>query len=111
MKRVELEYCAWNHYGLGRVAHYVEQKARSEEHTSELQSRLHLVCRLLLEKKKNTNVQMMAGWIMCPVDRRVLARERLLEVVYGLAGTCQRLYLSAASVRAWALHTQASCPH
>src|SRR2546429_2462672 len=28
------------------------QKTRSEEHTSELQSRLHLVCRLLLEKKK-----------------------------------------------------------
>src|SRR2546429_3942319 len=28
--------------------------SRSEEHTSELQSRLHLVCRLLLEKKKNT---------------------------------------------------------
>src|SRR2546429_3540567 len=29
---------------------------RSEEHTSELQSRLHLVCRLLLEKKKNNNL-------------------------------------------------------
>src|SRR5256884_1292152 len=29
-------------------------KKRSEEHTSELQSRLHLVCRLLLEKKKTT---------------------------------------------------------
>src|SRR5687768_17678469 len=29
--------------------------ARSEEHTSELQSRLHLVCRLLLEKKKTKN--------------------------------------------------------
>src|SRR2546429_5313147 len=28
---------------------------RSEEHTSELQSRLHLVCRLLLEKKNRTN--------------------------------------------------------
>src|SRR2546429_4620532 len=28
------------------------QDGRSEEHTSELQSRLHLVCRLLLEKKK-----------------------------------------------------------
>src|SRR2546422_5586458 len=28
------------------------QRMRSEEHTSELQSRLHLVCRLLLEKKK-----------------------------------------------------------
>src|SRR5205809_5508983 len=29
---------------------------RSEEHTSELQSRLHLVCRLLLEKKNNTHL-------------------------------------------------------
>src|SRR2546422_7702253 len=29
---------------------------RSEEHTSELQSRLHLVCRLLLEKKKQTKI-------------------------------------------------------
>src|ERR1041385_9397064 len=29
----------------------VRSKGRSEEHTSELQSRLHLVCRLLLEKK------------------------------------------------------------
>src|SRR5438309_7862795 len=28
---------------------------RSEEHTSELQSQFHLVCRLLLEKKKNEN--------------------------------------------------------
>src|SRR3712207_735529 len=31
------------------------QKLRSEEHTSELQSRQYLVCRLLLEKKKNTH--------------------------------------------------------
>src|SRR2546422_6809216 len=30
---------------------------RSEEHTSELQSRLHLVCRLLLEKKKKINTE------------------------------------------------------
>src|SRR2546429_7076955 len=30
----------------------VPRNVRSEEHTSELQSRLHLVCRLLLEKKK-----------------------------------------------------------
>src|SRR2546429_1185366 len=30
---------------------YIETLPRSEEHTSELQSRLHLVCRLLLEKK------------------------------------------------------------
>src|SRR5438105_6642383 len=32
-----------------------EKQDRSEEHTSELQSRVDLVCRLLLEKKKNTN--------------------------------------------------------
>src|SRR2546429_5970190 len=32
-----------------------EKHSRSEEHTSELQSRLHLVCRLLLEKKKKIN--------------------------------------------------------
>src|SRR3712207_7418620 len=31
-----------------------EERHRSEEHTSELQSRQYLVCRLLLEKKKNT---------------------------------------------------------
>src|SRR2546422_6518293 len=31
---------------------------RSEEHTSELQSRLHLVCRLLLEKKKNHDLEL-----------------------------------------------------
>src|SRR3989449_3871305 len=36
------------------VTNFVREQgvARSEEHTSELQSRLHLVCRLLLEKKK-----------------------------------------------------------
>src|SRR2546429_2093534 len=33
-------------------------KMRSEEHTSELQSRLHLVCRLLLEKKKKEEEQL-----------------------------------------------------
>src|SRR2546429_3316565 len=33
---------------------HVDVPDRSEEHTSELQSRLHLVCRLLLEKKKET---------------------------------------------------------
>src|SRR2546429_868446 len=34
---------------------------RSEEHTSELQSRLHLVCRLLLEKKKNIHTPITPG--------------------------------------------------
>src|SRR2546422_10591063 len=35
---------------------FFTQRLRSEEHTSELQSRLHLVCRLLLEKKKNNQI-------------------------------------------------------
>src|SRR3712207_8219952 len=34
----------------------IEGERRSEEHTSELQSRQYLVCRLLLEKKKNTSI-------------------------------------------------------
>src|SRR5260370_5931677 len=39
-----------------RLARYhLVMALRSEEHTSELQSHLNLVCRLLLEKKKNTN--------------------------------------------------------
>src|SRR5687768_17884611 len=39
------------------VPHAIQNTARSEEHTSELQSRLHLVCRLLLEKKKKTKTK------------------------------------------------------
>src|SRR3989442_7309863 len=35
--------------------------SRSEEHTSELQSRPHLVCRLLLEKKKHTDLRSSMG--------------------------------------------------
>src|SRR5260370_18936221 len=44
--------CKWN----SAVASGV--RARSEEHTSELQSHLNLVCRLLLEKKKTTKTHM-----------------------------------------------------
>src|SRR2546422_8081818 len=38
-----------------------ETPTRSEEHTSELQSRLHLVCRLLLEKKKCVQCRLIAA--------------------------------------------------
>src|SRR3989449_4590074 len=41
-----------NPYDLAGTAEAIRTALRSEEHTSELQSRLHLVCRLLLEKKK-----------------------------------------------------------
>src|SRR2546422_4105448 len=39
-------------FGINEAAAKAAKLTRSEEHTSELQSRLHLVCRLLLEKKK-----------------------------------------------------------
>src|SRR2546422_2708002 len=51
------------------------RSTRSEEHTSELQSRLHLVCRLLLEKKK-TDVAPRS-----PVDPHVTAAGRPLDTV------------------------------
>src|SRR5689334_25403493 len=38
---------------LGKAGSDLSRVSRSEEHTSELQSQFHLVCRLLLEKKKN----------------------------------------------------------
>src|SRR3989449_5038095 len=41
-------------FPVGRHPDHRVASERSEEHTSELQSRLHLVCRLLLEKKKQT---------------------------------------------------------
>src|SRR2546429_5301114 len=57
----------------------LEDVARSEEHTSELQSRLHLVCRLLLEKKR------IGG-----IDSDVLARERMLPESDHPTFTCDR---------------------
>src|SRR5437763_2241991 len=42
--------------GESRRGHRADRCGRSEEHTSELQSPMYLVCRLLLEKKKNTNI-------------------------------------------------------
>src|SRR2546422_8165279 len=48
---------------LTRGVNKLPKRGRSEEHTSVLQSRLHLVCRLLLEKKKKKD--------MTPTDARV----------------------------------------
>src|SRR2546422_6176070 len=44
-----------NHLLRSKLNYQFNRELRSEEHTSELQSRLHLVCRLLLEKKKKTS--------------------------------------------------------
>src|SRR3712207_6898030 len=44
----------------------MELNVRSEEHTSELQSRQYLVCRLLLEKKKNNMTSLIIFYIQTP---------------------------------------------
>src|SRR5689334_4072098 len=78
---------------------------RSEEHTSELQSQFHLVCRLLLEKKKTTRVVSplvsRVSWMSCCTRQGPRSRGGLVEV----SSTCssrQRLpsQLRAALVRA-----------
>src|SRR3712207_8529751 len=51
-----------------------EGDSRSEEHTSELQSRQYLVCRLLLEKKKNSQIR-------SPLDENS-SRLTILDIVY-----------------------------
>src|SRR5256884_5045315 len=53
-KQLQTKGIATEHYpGMQQDDLGIWHSPRSEEHTSELQSRLHLVCRLLLEKKKN----------------------------------------------------------
>src|SRR5260370_3588632 len=47
----------------------LQARIRSEEHTSELQSHLNLVCRLLLEKKKTIDVMLLMDVFLLPVTR------------------------------------------
>src|SRR5687768_4766536 len=49
---LKVPHMGWNSLEKKKDCAFLEGISRSEEHTSELQSRLHLVCRLLLEKKK-----------------------------------------------------------
>src|SRR5947199_4555594 len=55
-KRPNVRLTARQQAALGKLAQEI-QRERSEEHTSELQSLRHLVCRLLLEKKKQHQTQ------------------------------------------------------
>src|SRR3712207_7357491 len=54
------------HYGRSHQ-HGIDSHTRSEEHTSELQSRQYLVCRLLLEKKKQESARSVSAWLMLTV--------------------------------------------
>src|SRR5690554_7929415 len=62
-KNFEMAYAGFaGAYQVKVIAGIEEERdaMRSEEHTSELQSRPHLVCRLLLEKKKNISISMIS---------------------------------------------------
>src|SRR5690554_7279707 len=65
------EACARFQDEEGRV---LSKPLRSEEHTSELQSRPHLVCRLLLEKKKKHN--------KLQADLNTIHKQRYLVVIF-----------------------------
>src|SRR5687768_17847870 len=59
----------------------INSKIRSEEHTSELQSRLHLVCRLLLEKKNAAHCHHGARTgFRSPLPPRLRLRRRSFDV-------------------------------
>src|SRR5690348_18079149 len=57
-----------------RIASWSTVTTRSEEHTSELQSPVHLVCRLLLEKKKKAQEVQDSGLRQMPDDVRLRTR-------------------------------------
>src|SRR5256884_6393979 len=76
---------------------------RSEEHTSELQSRLHLVCRLLLEKKKKkqltttSNEHQQTNHLLQPANRRKthrLTSQRTCDPRHSLRTSPQMVHTS-----------------
>src|SRR2546430_7691480 len=66
--------------GGGDATPLADQPARSEEHTSELQSQSNLVCRLLLEKKKNAKCA--PDHRLLPVHDRMSIRHKPSTAVY-----------------------------
>src|SRR2546429_915904 len=88
--------CSWLNNRMSRK--------RSEEHTSELQSRLHLVCRLLLEKKKNrtrsSSARTSRQRTFCSSDsatRRSAARAMSSSQISTLTSTPNTLYIFCIS--------------
>src|SRR2546429_5202124 len=74
LRAFENAYYSWGPYLSPFYSPLIDPQHRSEEHTSELQSRLHLVCRLLLEKKTDLrtpaldvkHVDELRAWLLPP---------------------------------------------
>src|SRR5256884_1736727 len=91
-----------------RMGHgFPMSNTRSEEHTSELQSRLHLVCRLLLEKKKHSCSSVLtnqlhhrsAGWAHRKLASEVFVVYRLGDEPQDIINVVQ-IYLRAQNLSA-----------
>src|SRR2546429_6979804 len=70
-------------------------RSRSEEHTSELQSRLHLVCRLLLEKKKKKNFSIYypLNHMLWQIDIRTNNSSQTdVRIAFNISSTCHLHY-------------------
>src|SRR2546429_956413 len=79
----------------------VQAHLRSEEHMSELQSRLHLVCRLLLEKKKHTSELQSRLHLACRLlleKKRIRSTARHLRLLNSTRCPLQSLSLSVVSL-------------
>src|SRR5256884_3664706 len=72
--KIELSRHFW------QVGVFETRYKRSEEHTSELQSRLHLVCRLLLEKKNNNSVFLVSLTHSIPAARTHVINYYLVHI-------------------------------
>src|SRR3712207_8187371 len=79
MVRISIEprWARFFDFGAGRVPAFLTKLGgdgapRSEEHTSELQSRQYLVCRLLLEKKKQTDKRPLQRITVLPHNNHML---------------------------------------
>src|SRR5256884_51775 len=75
---------------------------RSEEHTSELQSRLHLVCRLLLEKKKTTeyeNTAQVFATQLVSAEKGMEYLKTLHDQALGAAGQARKAVQNNAMIR------------
>src|SRR2546429_3052889 len=88
------------------VAALTASAIRSEEHTSELQSRLHLVCRLLLEKKKKHREPAPLTRQRCESQH---AAARCIRLIYVCASTPPALSLLPSSGAASDPCRPASC--
>src|SRR5689334_23751547 len=70
-------------------------KTRSEEHTSELQSQFHLVCRLLLEKKKHTGKDVNSHTVLDVIITTIIATIQSINIIGSREGSRNRIKLKA----------------